>query len=1475
MTANAHIEWQPGDVILDQYEVISELGRGGMGKVYRVHHRGWNVDLAVKCPLPEYFASEREKENFIREAETWVNLQLHPHIVSCYYVRTIEDIPRIFAEYVAGRSLSDWIGSRRLYEGGHKQALERILDVAIQFAWGLDAVHEQGPVHQDVKPANVMMTIDGVAKVADFGLAKARAVAGKVLMTSAYASPEKTEGKELTHKTDIWSWGVSILEMFVGEVTWQFGTVVRHVLASHVACDGAIPVMPAMLVRLLNWCFEREPEKRPATMQEAAARLLEIYEQEVGHSYPREAPKSVRTVADRLTTLAQALCDGVQVEEAIQEWELALQTDPSSAVIVPERLTNLASTLYIGIRVEEEKQARGLAQQTDLHSAMVIADGLSNLAQTLYRYFGWATGLYDDVQVEEAMRLWRQELQSDPQRVRIIAGVLDNWAQTLYHSGQVEEAMQAWGPLPQADPQSARIVAATLNNRALSLYDLGKVEEAMQAWRQALQADPQHLETIYNRGVVLWRRGELNDDALLRQLERARARATQNERQLATYLLASIHVECGNVDAVRPLLEEVRLAPAATEFEALYKQVQRKPPLHYVLRTFQGSQDYSYSQGPMNQVTEVGLSADGRFALFVLYTSLKGSKHYWTLWLWEVNTGHCLQLLRKPQAIAAMSLSADGRFALAGYEDGTLHLWEVSTGRRLRTFRGHTGRVTSVCLSADGQFALAGYEDGTLELCETSTGRRLRTFQGSAASVSSTCLSVDGCLALSGNDDGTLHLWEVSTGSCLHTFNPAPPEHSDTDWRRVDAVCLSADGRFALSASDYRLYLWEVSTGSCLRTFQGLGSPFKRDLGLSADGCLALSASLDGLELWEMSTGRCLRTFQRTAASMISVCLSADGQFALAGCEDGTLELWEVVDTHYSCPLRLCRPWSHTDIARAEILLRQAEQAEQADRWEEALDLLRALRALPGYERSPESLQAWNRLALHCSHGEFRDAWLTLNVSREYTEKVRSICLSTDGRLALSGSYEGERALGESTLHLWDVNTGLRLRTFQYTGWMDAVNLSADMHLINSEYEGGTLELTGSQHRRVNLDASTPLRLVTDRHLALPRYNNEDGTFDPELYDLTGSRYQILFIGQVDALSLSADGRLALSVSRGKLHLWDVNTGLHLRTFSLEGGISSRVSLSVDWRFVLSRSNDNTLHLWDVNTGRRLRTFRGHTKKVSEGCLSVDGRFALFGYEDGTLEQWEMSTGRYLRTFQGHTSSITSICLSGNGRSALSGSDDGTLHLWEVSTGRCLHIFQGHTKKVISASLSADRHFALSMSDDNTQRLWDVGNGNCLYTFNEEMTLSPNGHHALSLSHNRLRLWELDLALQAHAPVDCDEGALPYLETFLTLHTPYMRDLPLDRKPSKQEIQEALTRRGKPLWNDQDFQELIRQLQYVGYGWLRPEGVQRKLEELAASWQEPPSLVGIPTHEDWASADQQVRKPTLWSRFLRRALRSS
>ncbi|MGW6244346.1 serine/threonine-protein kinase [Streptomyces roseolus] len=263
MSGGGSARWRVGEVVDGRYEVTALLGRGGMGEVFRVRHLGWGTDLAVKSPLLGDADSPRRRELFTAEAQTWVSLGLHPHVCGCHYVRTIGGVPRVFAEYVPGGSLADRIRSRQLYAGGEADVLARILDVAVQTAWGLEHAHRRGVVHQDVKPANVLLDDSGTAKITDFGLARAHAAAltgsaevrpGASLlltgggMTPAYAAPEQAAGHRVGARSDLFSFGVSVLEMLTGEVRWLLGPLAEGVLetcrAEGSAGEGLPPIPP-------------------------------------------------------------------------------------------------------------------------------------------------------------------------------------------------------------------------------------------------------------------------------------------------------------------------------------------------------------------------------------------------------------------------------------------------------------------------------------------------------------------------------------------------------------------------------------------------------------------------------------------------------------------------------------------------------------------------------------------------------------------------------------------------------------------------------------------------------------------------------------------------------------------------------------------------------------------------------------------------------------------------------------------------------------------------------------------------------------------------------------------------------------------------------------------------------------------------------------------------------------------------------
>jgi serine/threonine protein kinase/tetratricopeptide (TPR) repeat protein len=301
-------DWALGQAVLDEFVVERELGEGGMGKVYLLKSRTTGMCFAVKRAKG---LSEGDRRNFLAELQTWIDLPEHANLVPCRFFRTVADEVLIFAEYVEGGSLKDWIDSRKLYEGGEAKALERILDTAIQFAWGLHCVHELGLVHQDVKPANVMMATDAKtavqglkARVTDFGLARSRAAGGEryvpelgrsILVSSggytpAYCSPEQTAGRKVERHTDVWSWGVSVMEMFQGEVTWLSGSLANEVLEVFLEHNGeeeGVPAMPDGVSEVLRGCFREDPAQRWESLEAVVQKLSDVYQAVVGAEYSR------------------------------------------------------------------------------------------------------------------------------------------------------------------------------------------------------------------------------------------------------------------------------------------------------------------------------------------------------------------------------------------------------------------------------------------------------------------------------------------------------------------------------------------------------------------------------------------------------------------------------------------------------------------------------------------------------------------------------------------------------------------------------------------------------------------------------------------------------------------------------------------------------------------------------------------------------------------------------------------------------------------------------------------------------------------------------------------------------------------------------------------------------------------------------------------------------------------------------------
>lgn len=1089
--------WQPEDVILGIYEVKQVHQGGAMGLVYRIRHLEWDMDLAVKTPKPEILMRAGGEKSFREEAETWVRLGLYPHIVSCFYVRTLGGIPRVFAEYIEGGSLADWIRDGTLYAGGHEQSLARILDVAIQFAWGLHYSHQKGLVHQDVKPGNVMMTPGGIAKVTDFGLSRGLFATGKpsepsgdsALVTygggtPAYFSYEQAEAKaqsdagtplaertKLTLKTDMWSWAVSVLDMFNGEPSCRYGGQLAPQMLDTYLEDAAteehIPRMPKAIAALLQSCFQHDPALRPKDMLEVAESLATAYEASLGARYPRQMPDPSDALADGLNNLAVSMLDLRNTKEARTRLDEALRAEPQ----------HLDATYNRGLLRWRLGEVTDTELVTELSQARIPVAN-----RQWYKDYLLALVHIERADAESAIQLLQETAYKHPDQPKV------REALDLARSGS-----SGWRHcLGALKPDKGE-------------FDIGQTPKVF-----CVSVDGKFAltgRTLFTKpfGYCL----ELWD------LSRGRCLQTINETplvhgadQIQAFLMTSLSAVC--------LSGNTQLALSATEDGTLQL---------WNLKTKQRLQTFSGHDDPVNSAC---LSRDGQFVISASGGRRETKKGDTTIRLWSASTGKYVRILKGHQdRIDSISLSADETFLLSGSADKTVKLWEVSSGSCLQTMSGHTAEVTSVCFRQNHKTAVSGSEDGTIRLWDTTTGKCLRTLAAHASKVSAVSVSKDGRLIFSSGDDRYLRLWECASGRCVRSFPQEWPGSSTvqisadgrlgfsvgehitrwkldcegtrtaramlcraiasetalevgstfqrelqcaqtamkggdciaaaehlrtaraqpgcsrlkqalTEWSRlylklrrksfkgawadirfqghtdtIKSIGVTADGKRAASASDDQtIRVWDIETGECIRVLKGHTDGVTSS-DLSRDGKHVLSGSFKSIKLWDTTTGGCLQTIE-FESPVHAVALACDKRIALSIHLDGTLRYWNLQSA--SC-----------------IRIIQADTAKHANDG--------CLAVLPD-----------SRLAVSGGNDTAVRVWdvatgKAVHALKRHTEVVFGVASSADGRFALSGS-------GDKTLKLWDLTTGRRMSSLEKHNVVLCVDVSPDgRHAISGAHD--------------------------------------------------------------------------------------------------------------------------------------------------------------------------------------------------------------------------------------------------------------------------------------------------------------------------------------------------------------------------------------------------------------------------------------
>lgn len=262
-----------GMIIVERYEIVSKIGTGGMADVYKAMDHKLNRFVAVKVLKPEFREDATFVKKFRSEAQAAAGLT-HPNIVNVFDVGDDEGVYYIVMELIEGITLKEYISKKG------KLSVKEATSIAIQVSMGLEAAHNHGIVHRDVKPQNIIISTDGKVKVTDFGIARAASsntISSNVMGSVHYSSPEQVRGGYSDEKSDIYSLGITLYEMVTGRVPFDGDTTVaiaiKHLQEEMVPPSVYTENLPYSLEQIILKCTQKSVGRRYEKMEDVIADL--------------------------------------------------------------------------------------------------------------------------------------------------------------------------------------------------------------------------------------------------------------------------------------------------------------------------------------------------------------------------------------------------------------------------------------------------------------------------------------------------------------------------------------------------------------------------------------------------------------------------------------------------------------------------------------------------------------------------------------------------------------------------------------------------------------------------------------------------------------------------------------------------------------------------------------------------------------------------------------------------------------------------------------------------------------------------------------------------------------------------------------------------------------------------------------------------------------------------------------------------
>jgi eukaryotic-like serine/threonine-protein kinase len=924
------------------YEVVREIGRGGMGVVLEAHDPVLRRPVALKVLAPALANSPRARARVLREARATSAIR-HDHILSPYAIEEHDGLPCLVFPLIRGRNLQEKI------DADGPVPLKAALRIAAEVAEGLAAAHDKGLIHRDMKPSNVLL--EGPTervRLADFGLVWTAdefdlSRDGTLCGTPRYMAPEQARGEACSTATGLFSLGSIIHTMLTGRPA--FGGDSTYAVLRGVVEDDAPPLpvhVPTYVQDLVRRLHAKNPANRPASATEVVAELRAALtdRKEAGRRWKGRVAALVAVTA-LLVGVVLATTEGLglggappaPVAKAQPGNPVVPAAPPPAAVpaLLIERplLSAPRPTLFVG----HTGSSSGVAVTPDGRFAVSVSGW--NGDHTI-RVWDFATG--------KELRKLELETPYPATDAPTSPGLeAEQWIDLSISPDGKQIATGSWGGLAvlwdfttgkelhrllqpsrvtrvQFSPDGKTLLSASGDGK-LYLWDVasGKLRTSWLAHAERIRViaflpdGKRILSGGYDKTVKAW------DVDTQKELYRCEGHSAWVQglavAKNAEWFLSGAD-DIRKWDAKTGKLLQNYGAPDMYGVTGLSlspdDSLVASSAYDWTVRIWgvrTGRELYRFT-GQKGWVLDVAFAPDGQNVLCTSGGHSEDKRGFLTvedyaLRRWKVPTSVPAPAVFSSHTgpISALATTPDGKLALSASGlpkgDKKVVAWSMADGKAVRVFQPDAdplpasgapgeeqGEYVSVAVSPDGKLAFTATSSGAGVLWDIGTGAEVRRFVGHRGGMTAGVFTPDGKQVVTAGGDKSIRIWDMATAKEVKQI----PDQVGT----VRGIAISGDGtRLIAAGDDNSLTVWDLATGKSTQTWKSPYMAGSHRVALSKDGKLAVSAG-EKVVVWDVETGKLVKTLEYFGKDAVSVTLSPDGRRVASGALGGRVYLWDL-----------------------------------------------------------------------------------------------------------------------------------------------------------------------------------------------------------------------------------------------------------------------------------------------------------------------------------------------------------------------------------------------------------------------------------------------------------------------------------------------------------------------------------------------------------------------------------------------------